>query len=431
MENKIKILIVSNTPWDDANSFGSSFSNIFGGNENFEIANIYCQPGLPCTNVASKFFRISERGICKSLIRRNIESGEEVKNTPDVRNLDSKAVQRAKQIRWQIMFWARDLIWATGKWHSKTLDEFIDSFAPDLVFQPVYFQPHINRIGVYAAKRAGVPMIGYTSDDNYTLRQYSWSPLYWIDRLIKRRSFKNVVDKCKFLYVITEKQRVEYDGYFGQGKCKVLYKGADFSKEVCLKQSSDSVLSLVYTGNIGMGRWKILASIAKELQFINRNGQKAELKIYSATAISPEMDRKLNLVGTSKLMGKVPGSMIPKIQSDADILVYTEPFEKSERYKARLSFSTKIVDYLSSGRCILAAGWKECGGIDYLIRNNAAQVVTDLSQMRQAIEAVIASEKLRNEIASRAYECGRKYHQIERIRDGLYRDIIATLKDNN
>lgn len=56
-DTKLRILIVSNTPWDDSNSFGSSFSNIFGGNEHYSIANIYCQQGLPNTQVCSRFFK--------------------------------------------------------------------------------------------------------------------------------------------------------------------------------------------------------------------------------------------------------------------------------------------------------------------------------------------------------------------------------------
>ena len=36
----MKILVLSSTPWTNDNSFGNSFSNIFEGIEDVEIANI-------------------------------------------------------------------------------------------------------------------------------------------------------------------------------------------------------------------------------------------------------------------------------------------------------------------------------------------------------------------------------------------------------
>lgn len=50
-------------------------------------------------------------------------------------------------------------------------------------------------------------MVGYISDDCYTLRQFSLSPLFWIDRLWKRRYVKRAIDECMLLYVITDRQK--------------------------------------------------------------------------------------------------------------------------------------------------------------------------------------------------------------------------------
>ena len=63
----MKILILSSTPWTKDNSFGNSFSNIFEGLEDVEIANIYCKYGKPETDLVSKFFQITEKSMspCK------------------------------------------------------------------------------------------------------------------------------------------------------------------------------------------------------------------------------------------------------------------------------------------------------------------------------------------------------------------------------
>ena len=425
MERSIRILVVSNTPWDDSNSFGSSFSNILGGESRYEIANIYCQPGWPNTQVAKRFFRISEKSIIRSLVKKAKSSGEEVANHPGVVNQDSETVKKAKHIRWQLFFWIRDLIWVTGKWHSAELDRFIDDFQPDIVFQPLYFQPHINRIGIYAAQRANVPMVGYTSDDNYSLRQYNWSPLFWIDRLIKRRLFKKAVSHCRLLDVITETQRKEYDRYFGKGKCKVLYKGGDFSHPIP-KMMTNHPIRFLYTGNLGAGRWETLAQIAKEIHKLNANGRKAQLEIYSATSLSPAILSQLDIPDSSEFKGRVSAIEIKPLQQKADVLIHVEPFKKTERYKARLSFSTKIVDYMEAGKCILAVGWKETGGIEYLATNNAACCITDPAEIGQTLSQLVEKKELRQQYAINAYELGRKNHNLPDIHTCLYRNLNET-----
>ena len=50
----LRILILSNTPWDNSNSFGISFSNIFSLIFFLEIAYIYCRYGEPDNCIVKK-----------------------------------------------------------------------------------------------------------------------------------------------------------------------------------------------------------------------------------------------------------------------------------------------------------------------------------------------------------------------------------------
>lgn len=412
---KIKLLILSDTPWDDSNSFGSSFSNIFGGNR-YEIANVYCRPGFPNTDVANRFFRVTERSIINNILH-GTPSGEEVKENHPAKGNPMGAIRRkASILRWQILFWGRDLIWATGKWRSKELEKFVKDFDPDLIVLPVYYSTYMNTIGCYLHQLTGKPMIGYISDDCYTLRQFSLSPLFWIDRLIKRRYVKRAITAVKQLFVITETQRREYNAIFSH-KSKVLYKGGDFEKFTPKKVDPEN-LNLTYTGNLGCGRWKVLADIGKTL-----DPKRHSLHIYSGTALSKSQLHKLTASPAVQFHSSVPSSEIPGIQSQADILIHVESFQLAHRYKARLSFSTKIVDYLASGRCILAAGWEETGGIEYLSDNNAAITITDEKEIGKLVTDLVNDTAKINEYARKAYECGRRNHQLKQIRDDLQKDI--------
>lgn len=430
-QKKIKILIVSGTPWNDANSFGSSFSNIFGGNENYEIANIYCSLGLPDTTVAKKFFQITYKSIIQFFLGRIKSSGKEVYNSPGTAvNADDATLKFSKRKRWQILFWARDLIWGSGAWKSRELDKFIDDFAPDLIFQPVYYEPYITRIGVYAAKRTGAPMVGYTSDDNYSLRQYSWSPLFWIDRLVKRKLFKRVVDRCKLLYVITETQRKEYDGYFGEGKCKVIYKGENFDGAMPTVKENKP-LKMLYTGNLGCGRYETLLDISRILNKINKDDKKAILEIYSGSNLTEEQKNMIEDPGHAKFMGCVSASEVLKLQRDADILIHVESFDKKYRYKSRLSLSTKIVDYMHAAKPVLSVGWKETGAIEYLLQNDATWAALSSDDLENTVATIVSDGELRAKLANNLWNLGRKNHQITEIRRMLNDDLVEVLKNNS
>lgn len=121
-------------------------------------------------------------------------SGSEIfvdKTKPtELNEKERQMLDSARKKRWMLMFWVRDFIWKIGRWCSPELKAFIDDFKPDIIFQPIYYSNYILRTALFIKEYTGVPMIGYISDDCYTLKQFRLSPLYWIDRFHKRRKVK-------------------------------------------------------------------------------------------------------------------------------------------------------------------------------------------------------------------------------------------------
>lgn len=425
---KIKILVISNTPWRNDNSFGNSYTSIFKGIKNFEFANIYCNYGAPENDLVSTHFQITEKTILKNLLNKKKPTGKIIETSQDSDPLHKKQISRLnffKKNRSQLFFWIRDIIWKIGRWKSPQLKEFILSFDPDIIFQPLYYSNYINDIVLYSKQLSNVPMVSYVSDDVYTLKQFSFSPLFWLDRFIKRRKIKKVVNLCEYLYVISEIQKKEYEISFGL-PCRILTKGAYFNIPI-FKEKQSFPIKMVYTGNIGGGRWKSLSMIAEALQKINEKEIKAVLFIYTATPMTSKMRKTLDISGSVYLMGFIPSDKIPKIQSDADVLVHAEPLGIKGRLGVRHSFSTKIVDYFHMSRTILAVGWRDAASIDYLVKNDAALVAFDEKSLEYQLERIVNNPDILNEYAYKAWECGKRNHQIEDIQKRLYNDLMELL----
>ena len=428
----MRILILSNTAWDNQNSFGSSFSNILEDMQGIQIANIYCRYGNPNNSVADYYFQITEKSLLKNLKTKSIPSGKQVfaagQGTIQLSDREQTTFDTARKKRWQILFWARDLIWLVGRWCSPQLRAFIDDFKPDLIFQPVYYSNYLTRMALFLKKYTNAPMVGYISDDCYTLRQFSLSPLYWLDRLHKRKKVKKVIQQSELLYVISEIQKRDYEKIFGV-PCKVLTKSADFSGDPPVKSQYHTPLQIVFTGNIGTNRWKSLAMIARALQTINRNGVRAQLRIYTATPLTDKMRAALDIDGSSFLMGPVPASEIPRIQSDADMLVHVEALDLKNRLAVRQSFSTKLVDYFKAARPILAVGPHDVASIAHLIENDCALVAETVEQIEAALEAVLADSGKLDDFSEKAYACGRAHHDKAVMQQMLQADLNRVIKE--
>lgn len=426
----MKILILSSTPWHSSNSFGNTFSNIFEGMNGVEIASIFCKEGSPDNIYIKRYFKMTEKSLMKNLLNKKNPAGNVVllENVGKNDGLPQNWYNIARKNRSMFLFWARDFIWKIGRWKSKELKKFIDDFSPDLLFFPLYYSMYLNDIAYFIKKYTNAPMFAYVSDDIYTMRQFSLSPFYWIDRVRKRGKIKKVANLCEHIYVISDIQKNEYEKCFSK-KCKLLWKGDKFDS-MPEHENAKEIVKFVYTGNIGSGRYKQLAKIGQALKQINSNGKKAELDIYTLTPMNAKMRSMLDITGAVNMKGGVEQKQIKKIQKEADVLVHVESFDLKNRLSVRQSFSTKIVDYFSEAKCIFAVGPKDVASIDYLMKNDAAVTAVDEDEIQRKLLDLVENRELIYEYGKKAWECGKRNHQIDVIQKNLKNDFEVILNES-
>lgn len=429
----VRVLVVSNGPLRMDNAYGNSFFNIFSDIPEIETANVYCQDGFPDSDICSSYYQITPGSLLRSMLRSGQPSGAVVSPRPPSNNqvpctgnmrrgVSCMGFTRAH--RWRVFFWMRELIWCTGRWRSKELDRFVDEFRPEVIFLPIYNHVYPYRIALYARRRVGARMVLYASDDNYSLRQYSFSPLFWMDRLVKRRWIRAAVRESRLMYAISDVQRMEYEEAL-RIRCKILFKCGDFSGPAPLKVRVGTPLKLVFTGNVGTGRWESLARIGEALREVNRDGVRAQLDIYTMTTLTAAMRRRLDDGRNIILRGALGAGDVATVQRDADVLVHVESFDRRHYQATRQSFSTKIVDYLQRARCILAVGSGECASIEYVRKNDAGLVATSFAMIEEQLNALVSAPRLVVEYGHKAYLCGRTHHQQEGIKGMLKEDLLS------
>jgi len=116
------------------------------------------------------------------------------------------------------------------------------------------------------------------------------------------------------------------------------------------------------------------------------------------------------------------------VQKQADILVFVESLEDKYRYTARLSFSTKITDYLKSGKCIFAIGDKEIAPIDYFTKYDSAVIASNYEEICNKLEQIVSRPELISEYARKGYKCGVEHHERSRMDELLIKTISETMQ---
>ncbi len=410
----MKIIVVSIVPWSRGNNFGKTFCDIFEGMENVEFLNIYCDSGLPDNNVNAKYYQITVNDIIANLLHKNKKVGRTVEDFSAAHTLSQKQqgfMAKIKTKKWRIFFWIRRFIWWIGRWRTPELEKIIRDFDADLLFLPIFKESYMNSVQQYVQKISGKKSVAYYGDDNYTLRLFSLNPFFWFDRLTQRVTVKKTVDKCEYMYVVSDIEKRECERDFKKD-CYICTKGADFSVEPPLKAAYPKFKKLVYTGNLGNHRWEELWHIGQALDKIN---QGHKLIIYSGTELSDGIKEKFNSTKSIEFMGRVSADKIPEIQQDADVLVHVESFRFKERLLVHQSFSTKIVDHFARARATFAVGATDVASIDYLLSRDAAVVATSRDDIEPKLRKLLGNDEVLNEYALKGFNCGKDNHDINYI----------------
>lgn len=427
----MRILVVSCSPWRNDNNIGNTYTNIFKGIDNIELAHICCGGGRPDTDFVKHHLHIREQDIIKNLINPKHKCCRVI--TDNKKNIKSSKIRSKiydfmRAHRLQVFFLIRDLIWTFKNWICDDLKNFVDDFKPDLIFAQFLDRNYLNEMLFFLKEYTKVPLIVYAWDDVYSLKQFSLSPLFWINRLVQRKKLRKISALSSLMYVISDKQKIEYSKALGRS-CKILYKGFEFKEQTPYETKSHPI-KLVFSGNIGMGRYKTLALIASALHEINKDKVRAILYIYTPTPFSRKMRQKLDYPESVRIMNFVSAEEIAVIQREADILIHAESFDLKGRLKVRLSFSTKLVDYFNSGRCIFAVGSRNTSSIDYLSKNHGAIIAYKKSEIGYKLNRLINSPNLRKKYARKAWECGQRKHQIKIIQKRLQNDLKDVLHES-
>lgn len=422
-----KVLIVSRGVWNDNIGTSSTLSNIFAAYNPEKLAQIYIETKTPNTKYCNRFFQISEISLLYRLYKWKTKTGKIIDIAEGLAEINEKAARNedkvlrfARKKRSFAFTLLREMLWAFNGWKSKELRNFIIDFNPDVIWLDGSTNIFLNRLYKYVLKIAQKPSLIYFMDDNYTYKSVIGN--HYIYRFFMRVITQHLVSKCDKMFVISSKMKREFDMEFKLNSI-LITKSIDFKNLSFRNPEIHQPIRMVYLGQIIYGRIHTIKLLSNALDRINQNGLKIQLYIYTDNFISKKIKDQLTFKNSVVFKDTVPYNQISSVIEDNDVLLFVESLNQKYNKDARLSFSTKITDYLSSGKCILAIGPEDSASIEYFKTEDAALVVTKEGEIYPILQQLISTNII-EEYARKAFNCGYKNHEKESMNKKVYEELV-------
>lgn len=426
----MNILFFSQAAWDNKNSVGNTFSNLFEGDiwSNDMFFHMFARKKVPDNRIKAYYYHISAAGIVRGLLKNQNKAQESFEEgghkQASVENADQKEQRHIDNLHkgnHEFLYYLHEAVWRSRLWRDKQFDRFIKKASPDILFafatSPYILWPLIQ----YLKKHTACKVVLLVADDVYG----SYDRCAFYRRGYLRRELESCILAADKLYGISDEMSELYANRFGR-PVATLYKGCDLTMEP--KQYLNQPLRFVYAGNLLWGRADTLAQVAEVLERINQDGQKAVLEVYTGTTVTEELRQRLEKDSTSRIMGSRPYEEIKRILHEADVVLHVESFEKSQQDTVRYSFSTKIIDCLQSGAQVLGIGPAGIASIEYLKKVDGAAVIDRQERVMEAVEDLIRQGTM-PENAKRTRQYALQKHERNAVQEKLRNDFETLLSE--
>ena len=186
-------------------------------------------------------------------------------------------------------------------------------------------------------------------------------------------------------------------------------------KDDSMTSENNELITLVYTGGLHFKRYLTLSLLARALKKYNENPlniQKAMLKIYSGQELSKGVIKWLNILGASEYCGSLNPIQLKEILNSCEIPVHVESFDHKSIESTRLSISTKIPEYLSLGKPIIAIGPIHVASMEYL--KDSVLCITQVDNIYFNLKEILNNNNLREILSKKALIKFEENHVKER-----------------
>lgn len=406
-----RVLVISHNVFSRSTAMGKSLANMLSCVPPENLAQLYFHSEIPTTEICKNYFRITDQDVLRSIVSRRanymVYREENIRLDAVSPRTDQGTIARIYQFsrrRTPMIYSARNLLWRMGKWNSKALMDWVQSFSPDVIFFASGDYAFSYRVTCGIASRFHVPVILWCCDDFYFSKRYAntiggrychRNLMKWVNR---------VSVSAKAVVVISDKMKRDYAAIFSQ-PIYTMRIDAPPNRSALPVQSRQGI---AYVGSLGVNRITPLVEVGRQLKTAGIAGYEL-VDVYSNDKNAHTLALLTEENGIRFHGGVSPEEVAP-ILGAAKYVLHVEAFDDNSKFRTRYSLSTKIGEYLQSGACVIAYGPADISSVEYLEENQAAVILSDVRELPSVLQKMNDQVELYQQYVRRSQLLAEKYH---------------------
>lgn len=191
-------------------------------------------------------------------------------------------------------------------------------------------------------------------------------------------------------------------------------------------------ITILYSGRIGIGITESLMDVASAIDTIRDEAIKIKLHIQTFT-IDPVIINNLRKFNCVAINSFAPYEQLPKIFSEADILLLANDFSEKGLAFLKFSMPTKVSEYMISGTPVLLYAPKETAISKFFTSNDCGCCVNDRcnTEIIKALRLLINDEDYRKRISHNAVSLAVEKFDIKKVREKFQQFLTEISKKIN
>ena len=370
--DRTKILVISSNSFNQRSNNGKTLEAIFSKFASDEIAQLFFSENeSPDWSFCREYYKISDTDIVRAALGKVIAGKQKPKVESGAAGKRNGLFSFFKKLFMSRPFF-RELIWKKKYYTKSDLLQWAKSVNPTLIFLLAGDLCFVYDIALYLQQLLNVPICSYFTDDYIIYPQYK----SLTGRMHKKRlvGLTNcVIDKSTLLFSIGDEMTKEYEKHFNRTFYPIMNSIEGGMINRSMAHDKNDFVTVSYVGGGSRGRIEALINFGK-LLIEACPGKGVLFNVYMPDTLDSKTLNLFNMVGI-KYKGPVYGEDLQKVKSESDYLLHIESMRKKYYMKTVLSVSTKIPEYLATGKYIIGYGIPWLASMKLLSDNNLGYVI--------------------------------------------------------
>ena len=284
----------------------------------------------------------------------------------------------------------------------------IDQFRPEIIYSmgSSFF---VHSWVLYLSRRYKIPVVMHYMDDWRTTMFTDNSLTRWLNRKIEKQ-LTLIENNMKCGLTISDEMADVYNQKYGHMYVSIM-------NSVELKPTKKVVhecYHIVYAGGLHLNRYISLLELAKVIS----NIEDVKLIIYTSRVNIERYAAYFTNYNNTEFRDAVPHEEIGVVYEEADMLLHIESFLPDNIRYTRYSISTKIPEYMISGKPIVCFAPHDIAVYKYIQKNNAGICIEDAEKIIDALEELKDQNKYMQYVEN-AQSVAKRNHSVKKSQQKL------------